>query len=275
MSQVTFPFTKDVEEQNKITEIISNIDKQIEKTSMILEKISFLKKGTREKLFRKGISHKKFKKSKVGFLRKHVTIPEGWDEDDQLKKLNSLTEDIGDGIHSTPEYVPESDYYFINGNNLSNGSIVFTDKTKMVSKQEYEKYYIKFDENTVFLSLNGTIGNLSFFNNEKVILGKSVCYIKCNKELDAKFLFYFLESELAKKFYESEQTQTSIPNLSLTSVRKMPIPTPSLPEQKEISSILEMLDTKKELELKTKSKLENLKKGLIVQLLTGQLRVKL
>jgi type I restriction enzyme S subunit len=46
-------------------------------------------------------------------------IPEGW----EVKTLISLCDRIGDGIHGTPQYVDESDYFFINGNNLSNGFI--------------------------------------------------------------------------------------------------------------------------------------------------------
>ena len=44
-------------------------------------------------------------------------IPIGWD----LKKLNNLSEKIGDGLHGTPKYVEKSNFYFINGNNLNNG----------------------------------------------------------------------------------------------------------------------------------------------------------
>ncbi|WP_179147425.1 hypothetical protein [Cylindrospermopsis raciborskii] len=38
-----------------------------------------------------------------------------WEE----KKLADVTQNIGDGIHSTPIYNENGEYYFINGNNLS------------------------------------------------------------------------------------------------------------------------------------------------------------
>ena len=41
--------------------------------------------------------------------------------------LEQLTIKIGDGLHGTPQYVENSDVYFINGNNLIDGKIVLND----------------------------------------------------------------------------------------------------------------------------------------------------
>jgi type I restriction enzyme S subunit len=49
---------------------------------------------------------------------------------------------------------------------------------------------------------------------------------------------------------------------------------PSLPEQKQIASILSNVDTQIQKEKLHKSNLERLKKGLMQKLLTGQIRVK-
>ncbi len=152
----------------------------------------------------------------------------------KMISLQEITNFIGDGMHSTPQYVDNSDFYFINGNNLRNGSIVITPNTKMVDEVEYQKYKLNLGKNTVLLSINGTIGNLSFYENEQVILGKSACYINCNDDLDPKFLFYLLQSNLIKNYFRSELTKTSIPNLSLKSVRTTIIPLPLISTQKKI-----------------------------------------
>jgi type I restriction enzyme S subunit len=54
--------------------------------------------------------------------------------------LKEVTSVLGDGLHGTPEYDPNGDHFFINGNNLSSGKIVFTDATKRVSATEAAKY---------------------------------------------------------------------------------------------------------------------------------------
>ena len=173
----------------------------------------------------------------------------------KIHQLQDITNTIGDGIHKTPNYTNNSDFYFINGNNLRNGSIVITQNTKMVDKNEYQKYKIDLNTRTILLSINGTIGNLSFYKNEKVILGKSACYINCSDDLEPDFLFYLLQSNKIKKYFSTELTQTSIPNLSLKSVRKTPIPLPSISIQKQIVTNIKNIKEK----LKTqKSEFENI-----------------
>src|SRR5690606_19212564 len=44
-------------------------------------------------------------------------------KDWEKKSLEELTIKIGDGLHGTPKYDDNGDYYFINGNNLDDGRI--------------------------------------------------------------------------------------------------------------------------------------------------------
>ena len=55
-----------------------------------------------------------------------VKIPEGWSQ----TNLQKITTEIGDGIHSTPKYVKQSQIFFINGNNLIKDFIKISDNTK-------------------------------------------------------------------------------------------------------------------------------------------------
>ena len=257
-----------ISEQQKIVSILSDVDSLIQQTQKIIEQTQMLKKGLMQKLLTKGIGHTKFKKVKWLF-GKEIEIPEEW----EIEKLKGITHKIGDGIHSTPDYVDDSDYYFINGNNLVEGKVVFFDNTKNVSEGEFRKYKLDLNMDTVFLSINGTIGNVAFYNNEKIVLGKSVSYIICNEKLNQKFLFYVLQSKYLKKFFGREQTSTTIFNLSLSTVRNSPILLPDIKQQQKIASILSNVDSRiNELKL-YKSSLESLKEGLMQKLLTGQIRV--
>jgi type I restriction enzyme S subunit len=152
---------------------------------------------------------------------------------------------IGDGLHGTPKYDDSGEYYFINGNNLDNGRIVYNDKTKKVDELIFKKYGIVFTvENTVFMSINGTIGSVSFFNNEKIVLGKSVAFFNIkSSELYSRFLFYFLLTEYAKNYFEAQKTGSTIKNLGLKALRTFKIPIPPLSEQVRIASLLDKFDT--------------------------------
>ena len=62
-----------------------------------------------------------------------------FNDDWKIKKLGEITDKIGDGLHSTPAYDENGDYYFINGNNLTNYKVSFSDSTKRVSEVEFNK----------------------------------------------------------------------------------------------------------------------------------------
>ena len=157
-------------------------------------------------------------------------------------KLDSICK-IGDGLHSTPKYSNDGPYYFINGNNLNDGSITFDEKTKKVNKEEYEKYKVDFDNNTIFMSINGTIGKMAFYNNEPIILGKSAAYFIVNATyLNKKYLFYYLQSNKAKQYFLASLTGSTILNLGLKALRNFEIPLPSLEEQQRIVDILDRFD---------------------------------
>ena len=151
--------------------------------------------------------------------------------------------DIGDGLHGTPTYDNNGEYYFINGNNLSNGKIVFDAKTKKIQQIEYEKVKIQFGQ-TLLFSINGTIGKIAIYNNEKIALGKSVAYFNIvSDRLMLKYLFYVLQSYQSMIYFEKNLTGSTIKNLGLKALRDYQITLPPIKIQKKIISILDRFDT--------------------------------
>lgn len=165
----------------------------------------------------------------------------------EKKRLGDCTSIIGDGLHGTPKYDENGNYYFINGSNLTITDIVFTPETKRVNETEYQKYKVELNENTVFLSINGsTLGKrTAFYNNEPVILGKSACYINVKSNtLNKYFLRHFLNSDIFQEYAWKEKTGAAIPNLGLKAMRDLKIPLPPLSEQKRIVKELDTLSEK-------------------------------
>lgn len=158
-------------------------------------------------------------------------------------KLSDVCIEIGDGLHGTPLYDEKGDYYFINGNNLVKGRITFNTQTKKINYNEFQRIGLKFSTNVVFLSINGTIGNVALYNNEQIALGKSVAYFVVNPLLlNVKFLYYYFLSKYAKIYFELNSTGSTIKNLGLKALRNMIIPIPSLSEQQRIVSILDKFE---------------------------------
>ncbi|MCG3706905.1 restriction endonuclease subunit S [Aliarcobacter butzleri] len=252
-----------LEEQKKIADILSTVDKKIAFVEENINATEELKKGLMQKLLTEGIGHTEFKDSELGRL------PESW----EIDKLENLTTKIGDGLHGTPKYVEQSDYYFINGNNLNGESIEINKNTKCVNEEEYIKNKKILDNTTILLSINGTVGSLAYYNNENVMLGKSVAYMNVNSKILKQFLFYLLKSSKILEYFILELTGTTIKNLSLKTIRNTRIPLPQLEEQKQIAEILLIVDKKLESLKEKKQSFEELKKGLMQKLLTGKVRV--
>ncbi len=157
-------------------------------------------------------------------------LPEGW----KWVKLKDVVSLLGDGLHGTPEYSENGEYFFINGNNLSNGKIEIKANTKSVSVSEYEKHKKQLSDKSILVSINGTIGNVAFYNNEKIILGKSACYFNVTDVISKHFLMWLLKDIRFLNYALNSATGSTIKNVSLKSMREFTIPLPPIAIQNDI-----------------------------------------
>lgn len=161
-----------LEEQQKISayldEKCTKIDSIIAKQQKIIEKLKDYKLSMITETVTKGLNpDAKMKDSGVEWIGE---IPEHW----SITKLKYLSLEIGDGIHTTPRYDSSGDIYFINGNNIGFDNLVFKENTNTINEEEYKNYKLPLlTKDTILITLNGaTYGKTSFYNHEKVLLGK-------------------------------------------------------------------------------------------------------
>lgn len=195
------------------------------------------------------IKKEKTKLIKEGKIKKEKTLPEITEDEIPFDipenwcwcRLGDIVSILGDGIHGTPNYDISGNYYFVNGNNLNDGKIEIKPDTKKVNQSEYEKYKKELNNNTVFVSINGTLGNVAFYENEKIILGKSACYFNLIKNEMKSFIYWLIKTKYFLDYANEEATGTTIKNVSLATMRSFPIPLPPLAEQKRIVAAIEKL----------------------------------
>lgn len=162
--------------------------------------------------------------------------------------LGEISEKIGDGIHGTPVYNDSGNYYFINGSNLSDNSIKITDTTKRVDHDEFLKHRKELGDNTVLVSINGTIGNTALYNNENIILGKSACYINLKDSISKYFILYILSGYLFQEYIQRCSTGSTIKNVSLKMMRDFRFLMPeSKEDQEKAVYIIQKVDERKRL----------------------------
>lgn len=164
---------------------------------------------------------------------------------------------LGDGLHGTPKYDDNGEYYFINGSNLVDGKIVINSNTKKVTEEEFVKYKKDLSDKTILLGINGTIGNVALYNNEMCILGKSAAYLNINDDFDKQFIRYVLTNDHFQNYIKNNASGTTIKNVGLGLLRDYQFLAPKdKTEQTQIAQILTSLDDKIELNLQMNQTLE-------------------
>ena len=254
-----------LKEQKKIAEILSTVDSQIDDTEKLIEKSKELKKGLMQKLLTKGIGHSEFKKTEVG------EIPVDW----EVKKLGVVTKLIKDGTHNPPSRVDEG-IPLLSAENIFNRKINYGINEKNISIDDYNNMHKNYtiDKGDILMTIVGTIGRVAVVKDDnKFTVQRSVAIIKSSEELNNEYLSYFLESDICKKDLNRRTNSTAQAGLYLGELGKIKIILPSLDEQEQIAEILSSIESQIEEYENKKQKLEEVKKGLMQQLLTGKIRL--
>ena len=254
------------EEQEKISFILSTVDEQIDNVDALIEKNKELKKGLMQTLFTKGIGHTKFKNTEIG------EIPEEWD----VKKIGDICEVKG-GKRLPKGYQLEDEdnaFPYIRVADMYMGGIR-QDDIKYVPKDIVDKIKnYKISKDDLFISVAGTLGIVGQvpYELDGANLTENADKL-CNIQINKLYLMKVLQSNILQSIIEAEQTKSAQPKLALTRIKEFLIPVPSDIEQVKIASILMEVDEKIGQYKNKKQKLEELKKGLMQQLLTGMIRV--
>jgi type I restriction enzyme S subunit len=259
--------TPPIQEQENIASILSKTDEQIQLTEEIIAKTEELKKGLMQQLLTKGIGHTEFKESELGM------IPKEWD----VKQISEIGNVKGGKRLPKGEDLVDADtgFPYIRVKDFKNNSVDFSN-IKYVPEdiQEKIKRYIISSED-VYISVAGTIGVVGTIPEDLdganlTENANKICELKMNKH----YLVYSLESNIVKKQLENFIGQGAQPKLALFRIEKTKLFLPSNEEQNKITYILLSVDKQiknNQIEL---NRLTELKKGLMQDLLSGKVRVK-
>lgn len=230
-------------EQQKIAEILMAVDADIEKVGDVVAKTEKLKKGLMQELFmpKEGWEEKKVKD--VAKLRKEKFDPK---KEDSEKYIG--LEHIEQATGQLLEY--------------SNSN------TTKSTKSRFQKSDILFNKLRPYLKkywsahFDGvcTTELLVFINKENIL---------------KEFLYYILSSDDFISFINSKTFGTKMPRADWSLVKDYGFCMPDIPEQKQIAETLSAIDQKIQINKTLQAKLINLKKGLMQDLLSGEVRVKL
>ena len=179
--------------------------------------------------------YERYKDSGIPWLGE---VPEHWD----TMSLKYIC-DVRDGTHDTPQYIYESDnsYPLVTSKDISNGNINF-ESAKFISEEDYlnisKRSNVNFGD--LLMPMIGTVGGSVLVETYRKFTIKNVALFKAG-QFCAKWLKYFLDSELSKIQFELEKNGGVQDFVGLTTLRNLIILKLPLKEQ---TTIAHYLDTK-------------------------------
>ena len=253
-----------LEEQKKIADILSTVDKKIAFVEENINATEELKKGLMQKLLTEGIGHTEFKDSELG------RIPESW----EVVKLPEITVKITSGgtpSRAKPEYYENGTVNWIKTGELRD-CYIYDSEEKITEEAVANSSAKKFPVDTLLIAMYGaTIGRTAYLKVESST-NQACCAIIFNPE-KANTHFYWQYFLFTRETLISKGCGAGQPNISQGIIKDLFIPFPPLEEQKQIAEILSTVDNKLENLKEKKQSFEELKKGLMQKLLTGEVRV--
>lgn len=260
VSRLIFPLPP-IEEQKKIADILSTVDKKIALVEENINATEELKKGLMQKLLTEGISHTEFKDSELG------RIPESW-EVVQIKQLGLVV------TGSTPktankEFYENGTRLWASPSDLGKSKEIKNTATKL-SDLGFEQTRILPPRSILITCIGSTIGKIGIAY-EEMSTNQQINSVVCNEKNNSDFYYYVLDQQ--KEYIKKLAGTQAVPLLNKTDFSMIKVIQAPLEEQKQIAEILSTVDNKLENLKEKKQSFEELKKGLMQKLLTGEVRV--
>ncbi|WP_139856655.1 restriction endonuclease subunit S [Aequorivita sinensis] len=263
-------------EQQKIAEILSTVDEKIEAIDQRIAETQALKKGLMQQLLTKGIGHTKFKDSPLG------EIPESW-ELVPIYELRNKADRYGFtggpfGSDLKSEHYTETGVKILQLQNIGEGKFIDKGITFTSEEKADELFSCNIFPGDIILAKMAPVARSCKvpFTDERYVMCSDGIRLSVDKEkFNNEFVFQAINSKYFLDNAEAKSTGTTRARIGLKDLKLIPIAVPKdIKEQVEIAEILSSVDEKIQIQQDKKAEYQELKKGLMQQLLTGKIRVK-
>ncbi len=268
-----------IEEQQSIANYLddrcSKIDTIIAKAKASIEEYKELKQAVIYEAVTKGVN--KNPPCKAVDSQWVEKIPIDWKK---IKVHYLVDTPVIDGPHVSPELVTEGIPY-ISANAIENGKINFDKKRGYITQSynlECQKRYKPQTNDILVVKLGASTGKMAMvgeYTNFNIWVPLAV--VRCKKELNAKFIFYAMQSEYFQKEIQNGWTYGTQETLGVNTLDNLYVFIPPRNEQDAIVSYLDKKITLLDGMISEKQSLiedlESYKKSLIYEVVTGKRKV--
>lgn len=266
--------------QREIAKYLDTIELAIEKTEALIEKYQNIKAGLMHDLFTRGITDEgKLRPPREEAPELYQETPIGWiPKDWVLTTCSNVCEKIIDCKNRTPPIIPDG-YPVIRTPNVRHGEfvdveLVFTD---------YHSYLIwtargKPQIGDIVITREAPVGEVCMIpeRHQSACLGQRMMLYRTNSlKVEPYYFLFALQSEAIQNRLDLISGGSTVGHVRVGDIRDLWIFYPSSrSEQIKIGSSLKSISEKIENEKKQKTKLLMQKSGLMYDLLTGEVEVK-
>ena len=275
MEQFNIPLPPSRIEQEKIATALSDTDALISELEKLIEKKQAIKTATMQQLLtgktrlpefalREDGTPKAYKDSELG------QIPEGW----EVKKLSEITTYINDGTHYTPNYV-KNGIPFYSVENVSSNDF---ENVKYITNEEHQRLLKRCrpERGDILLTRIGTLAKTRLIDWDiDASIYVSLALIKLNKNILSSFVYAFTKTDIFMREVEKRSLVNATPQkINMDEIKNVPILISSdMKEQVDLANIYLSLEADLNKLTKQLSKLENIKVGMMQEILTGKTRL--
>ena len=261
--ELEYPIPKNKEEQTAIAEALSDMDSLISSLQKLIEKKKAIKQGAMQELLTG-------KKRLPGFNKE-------WEELNFAASAK-LKARIGWQGLTTSEYLQSGFAYLITGTDFHSGRIKW-DTCHFVDEKRYKQdLNIQIKKHDILLTKDGTIGKVAYISDiqKPTTLNSGVFVIRPAKEnsFDPNFVYHVLNSFIFDNFLAKLSAGSTINHLYQKDFVGFTFKAPSeLVEQQAIAQVLSDMDNDIDQLEKKLAKCQQIKQGMIQELLTGRIRL--
>lgn len=250
-------------EQTAIAEALSDVDSLIFSLKKLIEKKKAIKQGAMQELLTG-------KKRLLGFSGEWKEL--NFAESAKLKAR------IGWQGLTTSEYLQSGYAYLVTGTDFYNGRIKWETCHFVDEKRYKQDLNIQIKKHDILLTKDGTIGKVAYISDiqKPTTLNSGVFVIRPVKEesFAPNFVYHVLNSFLFENFLSKLSAGSTINHLYQKDFVDFTFKAPSiLDEQQAIAKVLSDMDSEIEQLEKKLAKYQQIKQGMMQELLTGRIRL--
>lgn len=271
--------------QQRIAEILSTVDEAIEQTEALIAKTQQIKAGLMHDLFTRGVTTdgqlrppreeapQLYKESPLGWIPKdwETFVLDGSD-------IAIIDGDRGEHYPQSHELLSYGHCLFLSAMNVTKRGFEFSSKQFITRNKDAKLRTGKLVRGDVIITTRGTVGNIAYYDDavpfSHVRINSGMVILRSSHPtLLPDFLYASLQQHIFDREYKRVVSGSAQPQLPIRDLKRFNLLLPHADEQGRILARVAAIHDQIASESETRSKLCELKHGLMHDLLTGRVPV--